>query len=78
MTSLFYAFARLERHAVATVVLNVRKDLPDPVMLLRVLAPVLKSVAVFCIGVELRNGIVECGRCRENSFESAGAYVNLF
>ena len=59
-----------ERHAVATVVLDVRKDLPHPVMLLRVLAPVFESVAVFGVGVELCDRVSERGRCGEPRIEA--------
>ena len=67
-----------ERHAVAAVVLDVGEHLTDPVMLLRVLAPVFELVAVFGVGIELFNGVGERGRCGERFFEAAGAYVNLF
>ena len=77
-TSLFRSFAWLECHPVATIVLNVREHLPHPIMLLRVLALVLELVAVFCVGVELRNGIGERRGCRKRCFKAVGAYVNLF
>ena len=70
--------SRRERHAVAAIVLNIRKDLANPVMLLWVLAPVLEPVAMFCAGIELCDCIGERGRCCKDFFEAAGAYVNLF
>ena len=76
--NLFRSLALGERHAVAAVVLDVGEHLAYPVMLLRVLAPVLELVAVLCIGIELCDGIGERGRCRENFFEAVGAYCNLF
>lgn len=69
---------RGERHTVTAVVLDVGEHLTDPVMLLRVFAPVFEAVAVFCVGIELCDGIGERGRCGERFFEVAGAYVNLF
>ena len=56
-----FALAWLECHAVAAVVLDIRKDLPNPIMFLRVLAPVLEAVAVFCAGIELRDCVGERG-----------------
>ena len=57
-----FALSRRERHAVAAIVLNIRKDLPNPIMFLRVLAPVLEPVAVFCVGIELCDSVGERGR----------------
>ena len=70
---LFRSFSRLERHAVAAVVLNVREYLAYPVMFLRVLTPVLETVAVFCLGVELCDGIGERGGCCKCYFKAVGS-----